>query len=37
MLENDLSAPCLLKEWIDFDQTGTDILLGHGQELIRFW
>ena len=34
MLENGLSAPYLLKDWNDFDQTCTDILLGGGQELI---
>ena len=25
-LENGLSAPCLLKEWVDFDQTCTCII-----------
>ena len=34
MLENSLPAPCVQKEWMDFDQMCTDILLGHGQELI---
>ena len=32
MLENGLSAPYLLKEYMDFDQTFTDILLRQGQE-----
>ena len=27
LLENGLSAPCLMKEWMDFDQTCTTILL----------
>ena len=36
LVENGLSAPCLLKE-LDFDQTCTAIFLGHGKELIRFW
>ena len=27
LLENGLSAPYLMKEWMDFDQTGTTILL----------
>ena len=37
MLENGLSAHHLLKELADFDQIYIDILLGHGQEMIRFW
>ena len=37
LVENGLSAPCLLKELVDFDQTCTPICLGHGKELIRFW
>ena len=37
LLENGLSAPCPLNEWMDFDQTCTAILLRQGQELIRFW
>ena len=36
-VENCLSAPCLLKEWVDFDQTCTAIFLGHASELIIFW
>ena len=28
LLENGLSAPCLLKEWVDFDQTCTALLFG---------
>ena len=36
-LENGLSAPSLLNEWMDFYQTCTSILLRHGKELIRFW
>ena len=36
LLENDLSTSYLLKEWIDFNQTCTSILLGHVKELIRF-
>ena len=27
----------LLNQWIDFDQTGIDTLLGLGEEAIRFW
>ena len=26
LLENDLSAPCLLNKWVDFDQACTSIL-----------
>ena len=37
LLENGLSASYLLKEWIDYNQTWTSILLGHVNELIRFW
>ena len=37
LLENGLSAPCLMKEWMDFDQHCTTILLWHEKELIRFW
>ena len=37
LLENGLSAPHLLKELIDFNQTCTSILLGHVKEQIRFW
>ena len=37
LLENDLSASYLMKEWMDFDQTCTAILLWHEKELIRFW
>ena len=37
LLEKSLSTPYLLKEWIDFNQTRTSILLGHVKELIRFW
>ena len=37
LVENGLSAPCLLKESVDFDQTCTAIFLGHGKELIIFW
>ena len=37
LLENGLSAPYPMKEWMDFDQTCTTILLWHGKELIRFW
>ena len=29
LLDNGLSAPCLLKEWEDFDQNCTAIFLGH--------
>ena len=36
LLENGLSATCLLKECLDFDQTCTAILLGHAKELIIF-
>ena len=35
-LGNGLSAPFLLKEWVDFDKTCTAILLGHAKELIIF-
>ena len=27
----------LLNQLVDFDQTGTDTLLGQGEEVIRFW
>ena len=37
VLENGLSAPYLLNEWMDFYQTCTSILLRHGKDLIRFW
>ena len=37
LLENALSAPCLLNEWMGFDQTCTAVLLRQGQELVRFW
>ena len=37
LLENGLSAPYLLNEWVEFDQTCTAILLRQGQELIRVW
>ena len=37
LLENGSSAPYLLKEWMDFDQTCTSILHWHGKELIRFF
>ena len=37
LVENGLSAPCLLKEQIDFDRTCTAIFLGHASELIIFW
>ena len=36
LLENGLSALYLMKEWMDFDQTCTTILLWHEKELIRF-
>ena len=36
LLVNGLSAPYLLKKWIDFDLTCTSILLRRGKELIRF-
>ena len=35
-LHSWLSALCLLNQWVDFDQTGTDTLLGWGKEMIRF-
>ena len=31
-----LSAHCLPNHWVDFDQTGTDTLLGRGKEVIRY-
>ena len=34
-MENGLSALYLLKVWMDFDQTCTNILLGNGQEVFR--
>ena len=37
LVENGLSAPCLLKEQVDFNQICTSIFLGHGKDLIRFW
>ena len=36
LLKNGLSAPYLMMEWMDFDQTCTTILLWHENELIRF-
>ena len=36
LLENGFSAPCLLKEWVYFDQTCITILFGHAKDLIRF-
>ena len=27
----------LLNQWVDFDQTCIDTLLGGGKEMIRFW
>ena len=35
MSGNGLSAHCIQKEWMNTDQIG--ILMGHGQELMRFW
>ena len=32
LLENYLSATCLMKEWVDFDQTCTALLLRQGQD-----
>ena len=32
-----LSALYLLNQWMDFDQTGKNTLLGRGKEVIRFW
>ena len=32
-----LSALCLLTQWVDFDQTCIDTLLGRGKEAVRFW
>ena len=37
MLDNGLSARYLPNEWMDFDQTGTAILLRQRQELVRFF
>ena len=37
LLENGMSAPYLMKEWMDFDETCTTILLLHEKELVRFW
>ena len=37
LLENGMSAPYLMKEWMDFDQACTTILLWHEKELVRFW
>ena len=36
-LENDLSAPYLLNEWMDLGRICTSILLWNGKEVIRFW
>ena len=36
MLENCLSASCLLKEQMDFDQSCTSRLLGHVKKIIKF-
>ena len=32
-----LSALYLLNQWVDFDQTCTDTLLGRGKEVVGFW
>ena len=32
-----LSALYLLNQCLDFDQTGTDTLLGQGKDVVRFW
>ena len=37
LLENGLSAPYLLKERMDFDQTCKSILLWYGKELVLLW
>ena len=37
MLKNALSALCLLKGGMDFNQTSTAIALEDGKELIKFW
>ena len=37
LLEIGLSVPYLMKEWVDFDQICTTILLWHEKELIRVW
>ena len=37
MFETGLSALYLLKVWMDFDRTCTNILLGNRQESIKFW
>ena len=34
MLKNDLLAPCLLKEWMDCDQTCKDIALNNHWERV---
>ena len=37
MLKNALFALFLLKGWMDFNQTCTDMSFGDGKELVRFW
>ena len=37
LLKNGLSAPYLMKEWMDFDQTCTAILLRQGKNWLDFW
>ena len=31
------SVPYLLNQWMDFDQTCIDTLLGRGNMMIRYW
>ena len=35
-LKKVLSALYLVNQWVDFDQTCVEALLGHGKEVIRF-
>ena len=35
MWGNGLSAPYLLKQWMDFDESCKSILSGHGHELLH--
>ena len=36
-VRNRVSVCYFLNQWIDFDQTCIDTLLGGGEEYIKFW
>ena len=35
--QNRVSVCYLMNQWMDFDQTCIDALLGGGEEKIKFW